>query len=489
MLFLEKGKNFLLSEFLEHGAYDSKKSGGMMILHFNLIGMFFFCVGLICWQLLLPYPLLGAVIGLGGVFIYLRRNLTSADWIYGLAFVMNVWYVSSSMGNVRQYDYYNFVMHADYFLQNGFFIDAPKMYLQSVYFQPPLWGLIIALATKFCMLFGVAQAEGFDCVRYLNLFAISGAGIILWRFMVVFGFKQYVRLGVLALFCFFPANSILANLVNNDAMVYFLMLAIMYGGYQWYLTGSWVEVLIIAGLLFVAGMIKFSGLMVVPALGVLGLCRFMSTENKRALSLWGQFVVIGLGAILGFGWGWFLLYFDFPLVPPPIDFGFQDLSNYSLADRLFSLSEIGVPLADIRAGGLDANVFLALLKTALFGEWGWNGMFWAYVLYVLGGALAVGFVVSFFSLLKYKLGKDYAFNLFAIILTFSVILAWVNFWLEYPYFCSSEFRYVAILLPLSLLWLGNYLSQKSLPKAVDYALAGSLVLFIVAKFMLYLHTI
>lgn len=75
------------------------------------------------------------------------------------------------------------------------------------------------------------------------------------------------------------------------------------------------------------------------------------------------------------------------------------------------------------------------------------------------------------------------------VLVFSVLGAWANFWLEYPYFCSSEYRYVMILLPVSLLWLGNFLTQKSLPKAVGYVLAGGVALMVLAQFMLYLNTI
>ena len=65
----------------------------------------------------------------------------------------------------------------------------------------------------------------------------------------------------------------------------------------------------------------------------------------------------------------------------------------------------------------------------------------------------------------------------------------MNFWLTYKYFCSSEFRYVMILLPLSFLWLGNSLTQKSLPKPMERILAGGVALMIIARFMLYLNTI
>lgn len=460
-----------------------------MVLHFNLKGMFFLCCGLIFWQIFLPYPLLGGVLGVAAVFGWMRRDFSAADAVFAVAFLLNLWYVAASMGNVRQYDYYNFVMQVGYFISNDFFVQNPAGFLQEIYFQPPLWGLISAVVTKLCMALGETQAAGFDCVRFINLFAVSGAGIVFWRFTGLLSFKPEVRFGVFALFCLFPANAIFANLVNNDAMVYFLMLVMLYAGYLWNLAGGWKETFVLAGMLFLAGMIKFSGIMIVPALGVFGLCRLVQAEDKLSLRLWGQFGVIGLGAVLGFGWGWFLLYYGLPLVPPPLNTEFQNLSNYTVMERLFSLETIGYPLADVRAGKLEANVFLALLKTALFGEWAWRGMFWAYVLYAWGGILAVLLAASFFSLWKYKMGRDYALNLAVVMLVFSVFGAWANFWLEYPYFCSSEFRYAAILLPVSLLWFGNYLSQKSLPKAVSYALAGGLVLFVAARIMLYLHTI
>lgn len=460
-----------------------------MVLHFNLLGMFLLCCGLICWQVLLPYPLLGAALGVLAVLGWQQRKFSAADGVFAIAFLLNVWYVVSSWGNVRQYDYYNFVMFADYFIRNDFFVAYPQMFLSEVYFQPPLWGGISALVTKFCMLMGVSQAEGFDCVRYLSLYAVSGAAIILWRLMGEFSFKDNIKFGIFVLFCLFPANAILANLVNNDAMVYFLMLGMIYVSYRWYLFGGWKEALMLAGLLLAAGMIKFSGLMVVPALGVCGLSQLLQAQNKFSGRLWGQFTIIGLGAIIGFGWGLFLLSYNLPLVPPPVNVEFQELSRFLVTERLFSFATVGYPFADVWGGYIEANVFLALLKTALFGEWAWGSQLWAYVLYVLGGALAVLLVVSFFSLWQYKLGADYTFNLVVIVLVFSVLGAWVNFWLDYPYFCSSEFRYVMILLPVSLLWFGNYLSQKSLPKVVNYALAGGLVLMAVVRIMLYLHTI
>lgn len=139
----------------------------------------------------------------GGCVFRSGAGVSAADGILAAAFLFNLWYVLGSWGNVRQYDYYNFVMHTDYFLQNGFFLAAPAAYLQSVYFQPPLWGLVSAAVTKFCMWFGAGREAAFDSVRFVSLFCITGAGIVFWRLLREFKLKDGVRLGLFALFCFF----------------------------------------------------------------------------------------------------------------------------------------------------------------------------------------------------------------------------------------------------------------------------------------------
>lgn len=454
-----------------------------MALFFNLAYLFLFCLGLGVWHFVAPGVLAGAVFFISAaLFLRWRKAglIEAKDGIIAAAFLMNLWYVLSSWGNVRQYDYFNFVMFADYFAQNGFFLNEPSGYLQSVYFQPPLWGAVAGVFMRWLE---------FDSVRFVSLFAVTGAGVVFWRMLELFEFKKEVKQWVFAAFCFFPIHGIMANLVNNDALVYFLMISAMWAGYLWYLNGSWRETLALSGILFLAGMVKFSGLMVVPAIGVLGLFKLLGAKDKFSGKLWGQFAFIGGAAVLGFAWGWFLLYFGLPLVPPPLNPEYQSMASYTLFERLFSLSFAGEPFVDVRVGEVEPNVWLSLVKTSLFGEWRWEGEMFAFIMYGIGILFAIISAGSFFSLLKYKIGKDFAFNGALIVLAFSVLSAWANFWLDYPYFCSTEFRYTAVLLPAALLWEANFLSKKSLPKAVNVALAGLVVLFIFAKFMLYLNTI
>ena len=461
-----------------------------MLLNFNLKYIFLFCMFLMLCQATLGHTLV-----VGSIFIifylfylYKHERLSFVDSIFSLSFLMNVWFITKTVGNVYQYDYFNFYMHADYFIMNDFFIKNPKMYLSSVYFQPPLWGLIAGMVTKLMMLIGQTKEAGFDFVRFVSLFAIGGSSIVFWKLIEKIKIKENIALLGFAFYCFFPIHSILSGLVNNDAMTYFLMLTVIYLAYSWYLDNSWHKASLIALLLFVGGMIKFSALMVCAGLGVLILCKLMADKKNYKIIL-GQSCLMGLGGLLGFAWGLFLLYYNFPLVPPPQSNAFQDMSAVALSNRLFSLDTILVPFVNVKGGLLENNVWLSLIKTSLFGEWLWDKGVFAYVLYVIGFVFAIIAIISFFSLLKVKLGKDYSFNLFVIVLVFAVIISWIGFWLEYPYFCSTEYRYVAVLLPLSLLWIMNWWQNLSLPKWGNYTLIGLVALLIIAKFMLYLNTI
>jgi len=462
-----------------------------MGLHFNLVGMFGLCMVTMLWQAAWgnSWLIAFALCCLWLCWCWRKHKSLVPDAILLTAFLMNLWYVLGSWGNVRQHDYFNFFMHADYFIRHDFFLSRPIDYLQEAYFQPPLWGLICALITKLMMVLGYSKELGFDFVRFISLFAVSGCGIIFWRIIKLFDIRENIRLGIFTLFVFLPINGIMANLVNNDTMVYFLMMLVIYQTFLWFENGSWRQVFYISGLLFLGAMIKFSALMLMPALGILGLYKLIKSPNKLSSKLWGQFFVVGVSAVLGFSWGILLLYHGLPLTPPPLNNEYQSIAQYGFFEKMFITDMVAVPFADVRAGQLEPNVWISLIKTSLFGEWTWKSLFLGYVLYALGIILAVAVVGSFIFLFRKKFADNVAYNIFFVVLVISVLGAWGNFWIDYPYFCSTEFRYVIILLPMSMLWLAFYLQNKSLPNVLNYTLAGGVFLMIFARFMLYLYTI
>lgn len=462
-----------------------------MCLHFNLKEMFILCVGLMLWHAVAPMTLGIAVVTLSvfSVYYIYQKKLTTFDLVFIGSFIINLWYMLNSWGNMRQYDYFNFYMHADYFLENNFFIAQPSLYLSKAYFQPPLWGGIAAIICKMMMFLGKTKELGFDFVRFISLFAISGTSIVFFRILLYFRFEKILSLFIFALFCFMPIHAVMSNLVNNDALVYFLMLCGIYLALLWYDNNTWTRTLQLGGVLLLAGMTKFSGLMIVPAIAVLGIFKLVKSPCSQHLNVLLQGGVIFCGVVSGFAWGIFLLYHGLPIVPPPQSVDYQNLASYTLFDRLFAFDLWLEPFVDVQQGFVEPNVWLALIKTSLFGEWPWQGLLWVNVIYVFGLILALLLIWSFFILFKQKLGGNFVFNMAWVVLVFAVFAAWINFWLDYPYFCSSEFRYVIILLPVSLCWLALYLSQKSLSKRHYLLLAGLLIVFVFARIMLYLNTI
>ena len=462
-----------------------------MELHFNLKSMFGVCLFLMLWQMLFAgvFGVFGVGIALYFGWLYKKKCLSVFDVVFGLSMGFNLWYVANLGINVRQYDYFNFFMHAVYFVENDFFVAQPIMYLKSVYFQPPLWGLIGGMVAKIGMLLGLSREEGFDALRYISLFSILGVYIVAFEFLKKFNFKKNIWLLGWSGFVFLPIHTILAGLNNNDALVYFLMVAIFAKGYEWYVNDDWKNSFIIAGLLAGAGMVKFSGLMMLSYLGVLGIIKLCKRENKKEPKLWGEFFVIGLGGVIGFAWGIFLLYFGLALVPPPQDVYFQDMQGVNIWDRLFDFSSFGSVFADVRHGVIEKNVWLSLVKTSVFGEWAWNGNGVEVLVYVMAILIALFVVFSFGSVLKYPLGIDFGLNAGVIVLLFAIFVSWALFWLEFPYFCSTEFRYVVGGILPAFLWMMNWFEQKNLPKSVGKIVASLIVCFGICWVIVVINTI
>ena len=176
-----------------------------------------------------------------------------------------------------------------------------------------------------------------------------------------------------------------------------------------------------------------------------------------------------------------MLYFGDRVVPPPQNVDFISLKGFSLSDKLFDFSNIFHIFPDIWKGGLEHNIWLALIKTSVFGEWVWSGYFWAVIVYVLAIVLAVFVVYSFVGVFKYKLGKDFGLNLAIIVYCFVVIALWVSLWKKYPYFCSTEFRYIISLVGIAFLWMMNWIEHKNLSQRWLKFIACLIVVFCVSK--------
>jgi hypothetical protein len=465
--------------------------GGDMELHFNLKSVFGISLFLMILQML-GMSVFAFGFGIGGLYLawlYKNHKLDVCDGIFVLGMLVNLWYVAGLGINIRQYDYFNFFMHAVYFVEHDFFVKNPLGYLSSAYYQPPLWGGIAGVVTKIGMLLGKTREEAFDCVRYISYFAVAGVYIESFRFFKKFNFKKNVLVWGWGCFVLLPIHTILAGLNNNDALVYFLMVAIFAKGYRWYVDGGVKNSLKIAWLLVLAGMVKFSGLMMLAYLGCLGIVKLCKSENKIDCKLWSEFLFIGVGGMIGFAWGFLLLYYGLPLVPPPQDVSFQNMAAFSIMQRLFDFSGISYLFADVRHGVIEKNVWLSLVKTSVFGEWAWNGGAVSYVVYIFGIMMALLGVISFAGVLKYKLGKDYGLNLAIVMFVFAVFISWALFWLEFPYFCSTEFRYVVGIIVPSFLWMMNWWQQKNLPKWANKLMASLIVVFGVCKIIVVLSTI
>ncbi len=455
-----------------------------MELHFDFKGLFLFCVGLMICQMLYGMAFESGVVGLWVWLAYLRGNkkIRIQDLVFAIGFLVNLRYVSALGENIHQYDYYNYYSHGMFFVENDFFINNPVDYIKGAFFHPPLWGGISGVVIKIGNLLGIEDVLAYDKVRFINLFAIAGVWVVSWKFFNLFDFRKEIVLWGWGLFVFLPIHTILAGLNNNDPLMYLFMCGAIYQGYLWYGEEKGRKrSFVIAGLVIGAGMTKLSGVMVIVFLSMLGLGKLINKKVIFDKKLWGDFLIIGLGGVIGFSWAGVLLYYGDRIVPPPMNVEFISLEGFSLWEKLFDFSGVFNIYPDIWNGILEHNVWLILIKSAVFGEWSWKCFGACLIMYVLAIGIALFLVYSFLGLFKYPLREDFGLNLAIIVYCFVGLLLWGGLWFRYPYFCSAEFRYIIGLVMVSVLWMMNWVERRVLSKVKLKIIACLIVCFCVAK--------
>ena len=128
---------------------------------------------------------------------------------------------------------------------------------------------------------------------------------------------------------------------------------------------------------------------------------------------------------------------------------YQDLTKYTVTQRIFGF--YGFPIEDFfmnlgSDGEQDYNIFIAQVKTALFGGENCRDSFSmsmaGYALLLVFLALialsVIGFIYAVITIKKRKsIWEDLAMAVLAVSQTISVIM----FSLQYPHICSQDFRY------------------------------------------------
>lgn len=399
--------------------------------------------------------------------------------IYG--FALRVLYMLSTDINTRQHDVNKIYGdgHLGYimYLVNHHTLPTGDPTKQFQFYHPPLHHIISALWYGFNQFLGVSQGDSLKNLQILLLFYSGCILIVSYKI-----WKELKIQGKGLLFCFtfvafHPTFIFFSASINNDPLAaLFLLCSVLYL-IRWYQKPTGRNIMLLAFALGFGMMTKLSvGLMAIP-IGLTFFWKFiLAFQNKKLLYYIKEYALFGLISIpLGM---WFpiknyILYqTPFNYVPHIGEVSGQSIIQYNILPRFldFSLYQFkDLTLQGTSSDYLEHNIFIALLKTSVFGEWDMlkanavsflcgTGLFWVHILIVLIGGLTIlcwaGKQMIKPSVLCYRRGI-----LFLTIVVY--LLFQFLFCIEYPAVCTQDFRYLAGTIPLGIAFYSiTYQQQK-----------------------------
>ncbi len=384
--------------------------------------------------------------------------------IFAAGFALRLIYVLYTDVSTRQNDVgvfeegvYN-LFHSGYilFVRDKMTIPSIDVTTAGQFYHPPLHYVISAAFLKIYELF-LGGRHNYEALQILTLCYANVSAIVTYKILKFFDLDEGVLLPSALVISFFPEFILLSGSINNDSLSVMLTFISLYAVLRWYKDSLRKDLIISAICAGLAMMAKLSAGLIAFPLAVLFLARFMGSDGKGKLKTVGNAAVYGAIAIpLGI---WFQIR-NFILFNVPLgyvlrsDNPYQDISRYSVFDRLFGLYP--VPIEDFfmnlgSDGEQDYNTTIALIKSALFGEWNYRDsmaqaltgyfLLWVFVLLVI--IVLAGFV---YVLITMRKRKTAAAELSMAVLFVTELISYTMFALKYPHICSMNFRYTVPLI-------------------------------------------
>ena len=271
----------------------------------------------------------------------------------------------------------------------------------------------------------------------------------------------------------------LSGSINNDSLSIVLYFTAFYFGLKWFKRTTWQNIILCAFATGFGMMTKLSVGMIAFPIGFLFIVRLVKDlKNKTRIKTILNLVIFGMICVpLGL---WYqirnYLKYDIPVTYVlRSDNPYQDISRYSPLQRIFGFYALPINDYYINLGSdgkQDYNIFITVVKTALFGEENYRDDF---TMSMVGYALILVFLV----LILISLGglvlvivkiKNSAYlweELSMIIAALTTIFSIISFSLNYPHICSMNFRYSTSLLLCGTFFLCKFCGIKLIGENQD----------------------
>ncbi|MBO4902004.1 MAG: glycosyltransferase family 39 protein [Lachnospiraceae bacterium] len=364
------------------------------------------------------------------------------------------------------------------------------------FFQPPLHHILSGIWMRINLFLGLSERQAQENVQVLTFFYMGALMLLTYEICRELKMNERASCIAVSIVSLHPIFILLSGSINNDALSLVLMVFALYLAIVWYKRPKVITIVLLALSIGFAMFAKLSGGLIAPAVAALFLHKLIKEKDAR-LKIFLQYVVFGVICV-PVGLFWTVrnkLLYDMPLNYIP-GVG-QQFENVTFADRFFDFHMGTVFPAMIENGAdyYEHNIFLALMKTSLFGEYDysqqWGGFTVPAVLLFVSALILAG--LALFATVMLLLPKDTRLKsewkwLFGVLYV-TVVGSYLSFALSYSNFSAQDFRYGAIAIVAEALLLGIYAGNTDpagkKEKCLFHITAGATAVFGACSFMIY----
>ena len=421
-----------------------------------LAGALLFLIYLLCFPAL-PLFLTGAELSLLATLVYFRRKEKAVFpfAIIAAAFLCHLYYIQTTALEVRQHDLNGILFYMQEITDKGLNWRDFNPWNMYYLFHQPLHFFISGHIYRLSLTLWGSPVLAGELLQYVSLFYVTASSILAAMILKELKLPYFLFLTGGTLFAFHPTLFLFSGYISDDAPVVFWGLAVTYFVLRWYKT-NFTAYLLYAALCFGAGVLtKLSMLMMVPALSVLFAYKLIKNKEKRADIYQGLCLFIIIAVPLSLLWvirNHILYDMPFYNVPDTSPWG-QNFKHLSFAERISDFSQLFSPFLSVPAS-VDANIWLAILKTELFGEWNpfihrslaYYPAFFIYLFNLIIKPLVLGGLIVLLPKIKRLPSLIFPFIVFWLIQYVTVWSYGFKYAMDYPYACSTDYRLFAQLL-------------------------------------------
>ncbi len=403
------------------------------------------------------------------------------------AFLLHLYYLQNTPIDLRQHDWSGIRLYIHQITQNGINWQNFDPWYMYYLFHQPFHFLIAGYIYDLEIFMWHSTKLASEGLQYLSLFYVTASILFVYAILKELQFTNKLLYSALILFAFNPTLTLFTGFVSDDTPTVFWSVMVIYFAIRWYKEEN-AKYIVFSALAFGFGVLtKLSVLMLVPALSFLFLYKLFSKDGnqQRILLHLSFFVIIAVPLSLV----WIIrnhIFYDmqFYNIPDTSPAG-QNFKYLGLLERICDFSMLGIPFLNAPIIS-DANIFLALIKTELFGEWDFSIshqiVYWpAFILYCLNILIKLFVFIGICIILRIFLSSRFSPILCFFMIIYGTIWGYAfKYALDYPYICSTNFRLFAqLMLPEIIILISAFNTAKKstalLAVAISYAVLSCFV--------------